>query len=78
MRNSGGRRTTGWVQMFRACSLCRTAGFARVEFRGKLEHSACVGVLPGMGAGDNAQEAPQFIMSMHDRNFGINFRSGPG
>jgi tRNA (mo5U34)-methyltransferase len=73
-----GGQTDNWVGPNIPCLLawCRTAGFARVDFRGKLEHSACVAcyrewepVEPG------APDAPEVSYVMHDRNFGINFRS---
>ena len=48
-----GGQTDNWVGPNIPCLLafCRTAGFARVEFRGTLEHSACRRVLSPLGAG---------------------------
>jgi tRNA (mo5U34)-methyltransferase len=73
-----GGQTDNWVGPNIPCLLafCRTAGFARVEFRGKLEHSACVACYRHWEpVGLNAPEAPPVHHVMHDRNFGINFRS---
>jgi tRNA (mo5U34)-methyltransferase len=73
-----GGQTDNWVGPNIPCLLafCRTAGFARVEFRGTLEHSACVACYrhwEPVEAG--APDAPEIHHVMHDRNFGINFRS---
>ena len=73
-----GGQTDNWVGPNVACLLafCRTAGFARVEFRGKLEHSACVACYRQWEPVElDAPLAPVVHYVMHDRNFGINFRS---
>ena len=73
-----GGQTDNWVGPNVPCLLafCRTAGFARVEFRGKLEHSACVACYRRWEPVEvNAIQAPVVQHIMHDRNFGINFRS---
>ena len=73
-----GGQTDNWVGPNVAClmAFCRTAGFARVEFRGKLEHSACVACYRRWEPVElDAPLAPVVHYVMHDRNFGINFRS---
>lgn len=73
-----GGQTDNWVGPNVPCLLafCRTAGFARVEFRGKLEHSACVACYRQWEPVEpDAPDAPLVHHVMHDRNFGINFRS---
>lgn len=73
-----GGQTDNWVGVNIPCLLafCRTAGFARVEFRGKLEHSACVACYRHWEPAEiNAPAAPLVHHVIHDRNFGINFRS---
>lgn len=73
-----GGQTDNWVGPNIPCLLafCRTAGFARVDFRGKLEHSACVACYRHWEPIEtDAPEPPQIHHVMHDRSFGINFRS---
>jgi tRNA (mo5U34)-methyltransferase len=73
-----GGQTDNWVGPNVSCLLawCRTAGFARVEFQGKLEHSACVACYREWEpVTANARAGPSLHHVMHDRNFGINFRS---
>lgn len=73
-----GGQTDNWVGPNVPClmAFCRTAGFAKVEFRGRLEHSACVACYRHWEPVElDATEAPVVHHVMHDRNFGINFRS---
>jgi tRNA (mo5U34)-methyltransferase len=73
-----GGQTDNWVGPNVPClmAFCRTAGFARVEFRGKLEHSACVACYRHWEPVElDATLAPVVHHVMHDRNFGINFRT---
>ena len=74
-----GGQTDNWVGPSLECLLafCRVAGFARVELRNVIEHSACVAcyrrwpdLQPGAGAG------PELIDAAHNINGGINFDSG--
>jgi tRNA (mo5U34)-methyltransferase len=73
-----GGQTDNWVGPNLACLLafCRTAGFARVELRNVIEHSACVACyrrwLPP--AVDSAP-GPKLAGIFHYDNAGINFES---
>jgi len=73
-----GGQTDNWVGPSLPCLLafCRTAGFARVEWRATLEHSACVACYRRWEeSGDNG-ELPVLLEIYHHTNFGINFRTG--
>ena len=77
--NEMGGPTDNWVGPNLECLLafCRTAGFARVELRNVIEHSACVAcyrrwTAPARGA----EPGPELIDASHNINFGVNFDSG--
>ena len=72
-------QTDNWVGPNLPCLLafCRTAGFARVDYRGMVENGACVAcyrqwepVAPTAPAG------PVLADAIHNQNHGINFESG--
>ena len=73
-----GGQTDNWVGPNLECLLafCRTAGFARVELRNVIEHSACVAChrhwLPPAA---DAPPAPKLLDVQHYDNHGINFDS---
>jgi tRNA (mo5U34)-methyltransferase len=76
--NEFGGQTDNWVAPSLAClrAFCRTAGFARVELRTVLEHSACLACYrhwerPAAGAPDG----PELVAASHNLNGGINFDS---
>ncbi len=72
-----GGQTDNWVGPSLPCLLafCRTAGFARVEWRATLEHSACVACYRRWEEPGNEGPAPVLLEIGHHANFGINFRS---
>jgi len=76
--NEMGGQTDNWVGPSLECLLafCRTAGFARVELRNVIEHSACVAChrrwLPPAA---DAAPAPKLLGAFHYDNNGINFES---
>lgn len=73
-----GGQTDNWVGPNLECLLafCRTAGFARVELRSVIEHSACVACwrrwLP---SASDAPPGPELLGAFHYDNHGLNFRS---
>lgn len=73
-----GGQTDNWVGPSLPCLLafCRTAGFARTEFRGMLDFSACVACYRQW---DEPREtkgpAPLLRSVLHHANFGINYDS---
>jgi tRNA (mo5U34)-methyltransferase len=76
--NEFGGQTDNWVAPSLAClrAFCRTAGFARVELRTVLEHSACLACYrhwepPAAGA----PEGPALVAASHNLNGGVNFDS---
>jgi tRNA (mo5U34)-methyltransferase len=76
--NEFGGQTDNWVAPSLAClqAFCRTAGFARVELRNVLEHSACLACdrhweRPSAGA----PEGPELLAALHNLSGGINFDS---
>ena len=66
-----------WVGPSLPCllALCRTAGFARVEWRATLENSACVACYRRFEDPQSGTAAPALVDVFHSTNFGINFRS---
>ncbi|MGD0435880.1 MAG: methyltransferase domain-containing protein [Bryobacteraceae bacterium] len=72
-----GGQTDNWVGPSLPCLLafCRTAGFARVEWRSTLEHSACIACHRRWEEPETAGESPVLRDVFHHTNFGINFRS---
>lgn len=73
-----GGQIDNWVGPSLAClmAFCRTAGFARVEHRAMLEHSACLACYRKWEPPpEQAPAGPDLIEAFHDRNFGINFSS---
>jgi hypothetical protein len=76
--NEFGGQTDNWVGPSLACLLafCRTAGFARVELRSVIEHSACVACYRKWEApAAGAAAGPRLVDAFHGSNFGINFES---
>jgi len=72
-------QTDNWVGPSLQClmAFCRTAGFARVELRSVIEHSACVACYrrwdpPSAGA----QAGPELLEAWNNADNGINFDSG--
>jgi len=72
-----GGQTDNWVAPSLPCLLafCRTAGFARVEWRSTLEHSACVACCRRWEEPREPGKSPVLLEIYHHTNFGINFRS---
>jgi len=73
-----GGQTDNWCGPSLPClmAMCRTAGFARVEHRATLEHSACVACFRKWPEEDIAgRKTPTLIFACHHTNFGINFQS---
>ena len=76
--NQFGGQTDNWNAPTLACllALCRTAGFARAEFRNTLEHCACVACYRKWAPPrEGIDSAAELVEVWHDRNFGINFDS---
>jgi len=76
--NEFGGQTDNWVAPSLAClqAFCRTAGFARVELRGVLEHGACLACYrhweqPAAGA----LAGPELLAATENFSGGINFNS---
>lgn len=73
-----GGQTDNWVGPSLSCliAMCRTAGFARVDFLAELAHSACLACyrdwepIPA-----SPPEAPELIRAAHHWQDGINFSS---
>ena len=73
-----GGQTDNWCGPSLPClmAMCRTAGFARVEYRGTLVNSACVACYRKWEpAGTASLPAPELVDVFHHTNFGINFQS---
>ncbi len=73
-----GGQTDNWVGPSLPCLLawCRTAGFARVELRGMLAHSACLACYRHWEAvPESAPEPPELADVFHHTNYGVNFNS---
>lgn len=73
-----GGQTDNWVGPSLECLLafCRTAGFARVELRNVIEHSACVACYRRWEAPrSGAPAGPKLTGTFHYDNAGINFDS---
>ena len=73
-----GGQTDNWCAPSLPClmALCRTAGFARVEYRGTLAYSACVACYRKWEAAENFSiPAPELVEVFHHTNFGLNFQS---
>ncbi|HYM11340.1 MAG TPA: methyltransferase domain-containing protein [Bryobacterales bacterium] len=71
-----GGQTDNWVGPSLECllALCRAAGFARVELRNVIQHSACVSCYRRWPApADGAKQGPELIDALHNDNNGINF-----
>jgi hypothetical protein len=76
--NEMGGQTDNWVGPSLECLLafCRTAGFARVELRSVIQHSACLACFrrwPATGGGRNSGETeanpgPELIDATHNGN----------
>jgi tRNA (mo5U34)-methyltransferase len=76
--NEFGGQTDNWVGPSLPCLLafCRTAGFARVELRSVIEHSACVACYRKWEpASIGAPGGPELVDAFHNTNLGINFQS---
>lgn len=76
--NEMGGQTDNWVGPNLECLLafCRTAGFARVELRNVIQHSACVACYRKWPAPPpGAVPGPELIDAFHNINEGINFNS---
>lgn len=76
--NEMGGQTDNWVAPSLECLLafCRTAGFARVELRSIIEHSACVACYRRwLPEAEGAPPAPRLVGTFHYDNNGINFES---
>jgi tRNA (mo5U34)-methyltransferase len=79
--NEMGGQTDNWVGPSLECLLafCRTAGFARVELRDVIEHSACVACYRRwLPPAVDAPPAPKLLGTFHYDNNGINFESHHG
>jgi tRNA (mo5U34)-methyltransferase len=73
-----GGQTDNWVGPSLEClmALCRTAGFARVELRKVIQHSACIACYRRWdSAPPRAKTGPELIDACHNLNHGINFES---
>ncbi len=73
-----GGEIDNWVGPSIPCllALCRTAGFARVQLRSVVPHSACVACYRTWDAEvDGHQPAPSLTAAFHHTNYGINFSS---
>lgn len=73
-----GSQTDNWVgpSLPALMAFCRTAGFARVELRAVLEHSACVACYRDWGdTVTNDQSPPKLTAASHNTRGGINFSS---
>jgi tRNA (mo5U34)-methyltransferase len=73
-----GGQTDNWVGPSLPClmAFCRTAGFARVEFRSLVEHSACVACFRRWEPpSHHAQTAPELLEACNNGDQGINFDS---
>jgi tRNA (mo5U34)-methyltransferase len=74
-----GGQTDNWCGPSLPClmAMCRTAGFARVEYRGTLANSACLACYRGWNPPDSSASAPapELIDVFHHTNFGINLQS---
>jgi tRNA (mo5U34)-methyltransferase len=73
-----GGQTDNWVGPNLDCLLafCRTAGFARVELRSVIEHSACVACYrQWLPPAADAAPPPTLLDVQHYDNNGINFES---
>src|SRR5262249_6385881 len=71
-----GGQADNWVGPSLQClmAFCRTAGFARVELRSIIEHSACIACYrqwesPSAGA----QAGPELLEAVNNGDSGINF-----
>ncbi len=69
-----GGQTDNWCGPSLPClmAFCRTAGFARVEYRATLEHSGCLACYRKWLPGEDAVGA-ELIDVFHHTSFGINF-----
>jgi tRNA (mo5U34)-methyltransferase len=75
-----GGQTDNWCGPSLPClmAMCRTAGFARVEYRGTLVNSACIACYRGWNLLDPSAPsapAPELVDVFHHTNFGLNFQS---
>jgi tRNA (mo5U34)-methyltransferase len=73
-----GGQTDNWVGPNLECLLafCRTAGFARVDLRSVIEHSACVACYRRwLPPAIDAAPGPKLIGAFHYDNYGLNFDS---
>jgi len=73
-----GGQFDNWVGPSIDCLLafCRTAGFARVELRSILEHSACMACYRHWEpAPETGGPAPELLSALHHTNFGLNFNT---
>ena len=72
-----GGQTDNWVGPSLPClmAFCRTAGFARVEWRTTLEHSACIACYRRWEEPEDNGPSPDLLEICHHANFGLNFRS---
>src|SRR5215471_10436615 len=68
-------QTDNWVAPNLAClmAMCRTAGFARVEFRNVLPYSACVACFRHWGPPNPDGPRAELMTALHSTNHGINF-----
>jgi tRNA (mo5U34)-methyltransferase len=75
--NEFGGQTDNWVGPSLPCLLafCRTAGFARVEWRNTLEDSACIACYRHWEEPKTGAKSPSLREVFHHTNFGINFGS---
>jgi tRNA (mo5U34)-methyltransferase len=73
-----GGQADNWCAPNLGClmAMCRTAGFARVEHRSMLEHSACVACFRKWEpVAKTGGPAPELFDPWHHFNFGINFQT---
>src|SRR5206468_4925610 len=75
--NGFGGQTDNGVGPTLPCLLafCRTAGFARVELRTRIRHSACVACYRKWEPPSGKKEGPRLLNADHNVNNGINFES---
>jgi hypothetical protein len=68
-------QTDNWVAPNLAClmAMCRTAGFARVEFLNVLPFSACVACYRHWEPENLSGPRAEMVSAFHNTNFGINF-----
>ena len=76
--NELGGQTDNWIgpSLPLLLAFCRTAGFARVEFRGLISHAAAAACYRHWEpVPSSPSKAPDLLSAVHHTNYGINFKS---